>query len=167
VNILAVDVDYRRDKAVAAGVLFQMWNAAAPLQEITVHCQVAEAYMPGIFYRRELPCILKLLQQLATDVDVIVIDGFVYLGEEHKPGLGSYLYESLNRQVAVVGVAKSAFKNTPASTALRRGGSQRPLYVTAIGIAEDVARQGIRHMHGKGRLPTMLKWADRMCREAE
>ena len=165
-NILAVDAAYRHDMAVAAGVVFQGWDAASPRQELTVHCQAVEAYVPGQFYRRELPCILQLLDQLETSIDVIVIDGFVYLGEEHRPGLGSYLYESLDRQIAVVGVAKSAFKDTPATTALWRGGSKRSLYVTAIGIEEKLARQGVLHMHGKDRLPTLLKQVDRLCRDA-
>lgn len=165
-NILAVDVGYRDDAAVAAGVLFQEWDAVSPQQEITVPCQSVEAYVPGQFYRRELPCILKLLEQLEIPVDIIVIDGFVYLGEEHRPGLGSYLYESLDRQIAVIGVAKSAFKDTPASTALWRGSSNRPLYVTAVGIEEDAARQGIQQMYGRDRLPTLLKQVDRLCRAA-
>jgi len=166
VNILAVDVAYEQDEAVAAGVLFQNWEDAVPLQEFTLHCPPAEAYAPGEFYRRELPCILGLLHQLNTEVDIIIIDGFVYLGEEHKPGLGSYLYESLDRQVAVVGVAKSAFKNTPDATRLLRGNSQRPLYVTAIGIAEEAARRGILNMHGKSRFPELLRRVDKLCRNA-
>jgi deoxyribonuclease V len=165
VNILAVDVAYEQDKAVVAGVLFQDWEDAVPQQEFTLRCPPAEAYEPGKFYRRELPCVLSLLHQLHTGVDIIIIDGFVYLGEEHKPGLGCYLYESLDRQVAVVGVAKSAFKETPDSTALQRGSSQRPLYVTAIGIAEEIARQGILRMHGKDRLPALLKHVDQLCRK--
>ena len=165
-NILAVDVAYQQDRAVAAGVLFEAWEDADAVQEITLRCPPAEAYEPGKFYRRELPCILNLFHQLNIDVDIIIIDGFVYLGEEHKPGLGSYLYESLDRQVAVVGVAKSAFKNTPGATALLRGNSQRPLYVTAIGIEEQAARRGILQMHGKSRLPTLLRRVDQLCRKA-
>lgn len=165
-NILAVDVAYRHDIAVAAGVLFRGWDARSPQQQLTVRCKAVEAYVPGQFYRRELPCILQLLEQLENPVDVIVIDGFVYLGQEHRPGLGSHLFESLDRQIAVVGVAKSAFKDTPPATALRRGRSQRPLYVTAIGIDEEVARQGVQHMLGEDRLPTLLKRVDRLCRDA-
>ena len=165
-NILAVDVAYQNNTAVAAGVLFQGWDAVSARQELTMPCQAVEAYLPGQFYRRELPCILQLLEQLEAPVDLIVIDGFVYLGEEHRPGLGSHLYESLDRQIAVVGVAKSAFKDTPAATALWRGKSTRPLYVTAIGIDEVVARQGVKHMHGKDRLPWLLKQVDRLCRAA-
>lgn len=164
-NILAVDVDYRPDKAVAAGILFQAWGDSVPLQEISIICEIVDEYVPGEFYRRELPCILKLYKQLDKHVDIIVIDGFVHLGEERRPGLGTHLYEKLNGKVAVIGVAKSAFRDAPASTELLRGGSQRPLYVTAIGIEEDVARQAIQQMYGKDRLPTLLKQVDRLCRE--
>ena len=164
-NILAVDVDYRSDRAVAAGVLFQAWGDSAPLQEICVVCQIKDEYVPGEFYRRELPCILQLYKQIGTQVDIMLIDGFVYLGAERRPGLGMYLYERLNGKVAVIGVAKSAYKDTPAITALWRGRSKRPLYVTAIGIEETVARQAIQQMHGQDRLPTLLKQVDRLCRE--
>lgn len=166
-NILAVDVDYRPDKAVAAGILFQAWGDSVPLQEISIVCEIVDEYVPGEFYRRELPCILKLLRELDKHVDIIVIDGFVHLGEERRPGLGTHLYEKLNGKVAVIGVAKSAFRDTPASTELLRGGSQRPLYVTAIGMAEDAARRGIRQMSGKDRIPTLLKQVDRLSREVE
>lgn len=164
-NILAVDVDYRPDKAVVAGILFRAWGDSVPLQEISIICEIVDEYVPGEFYRRELPCILKMYKQLDKHVDIIVIDGFVYLGKERRPGLGMVLYERLKGKVAVIGVAKSAFRDTPASTELLRGGSQRPLYVTAIGIEEDVARQAIQQMYGKDRLPTLLKQVDRLCRE--
>ena len=95
-----------------------------------------------------------------------MIDGYVYLGKERTPGLGRYLYEALDKQVAVIGVAKNAFKNTPASTKLRRGKSQRPLYVTAAGIDEVDAKGYIQDMHGRDRIPTVLKRVDRLSREA-
>lgn len=164
--ILAVDVDYRGGKAFAAGVLFQNWIDTEPVKELVVSCVSDEEYVPGRFYRRELPCILSLFERIDAAVDCIVIDGYVYLGKERKAGLGKHLSDSLNKSIAVIGVAKNAFRDTPASTGLLRGKSKKLLYVTAEGIEEDKARHFIKLMHGEHRIPTLLKRVDQLCREA-
>ncbi len=164
--ILAVDVDYRRNKAVAAGVLFHDWPDEIAVKEPISVCDVADDYVPGEFYRRELPCLLRLLEQVDVSLNTIVIDGFVYLGLERSPGLGWHLYEVLGKRVAVIGVAKTAFKDTPAGMAVRRGTSQRPLYVSAIGTDETNAKGCIQSMHGHDRIPSLLKRVDQLCRKA-
>ncbi len=164
--ILALDVDYRLDKAIAAGVLFHDWQDEVAVKELTTECDVADDYVSGEFYRRELPCLLKLIQQFDCTPDTIVIDGYVYLGQDRTPGLGWHLYETLDKRIAVIGVAKTAYKDTPASMAVRRGTSQRPLYVSAIGMDEAQARHCIETMHGPDRIPTLLKRVDQLCRAA-
>lgn len=164
--ILVMDVDYRKDKAVVAGVVLRDWQDEAPVKEIITDCDLVHGYVPGEFYRRELPCLLKLLEQLELKLNTIVIDGYVYLGKDHAPGLGRYLFDALDKQIAVVGVAKTAFKETPVSTEIRRGTSQRPLYVTAAGMDEASAKQSIQAMHGHDRIPALLKRVDHLCRTA-
>ena len=51
---------------------------------------------PGQFYKRELPCILELLKQVNPLPNYIVIDGYVYLGGDEKPGLGKHRITSYN-----------------------------------------------------------------------
>ena len=162
--ILVMDVDYRHDKAVAAGVVLRAWQDAVPFLEIVTDCELLHDYVPGEFYRRELPCLLKLLEKVNVKLNAIVIDGYVDLGEEGTPGLGRFLYEALDKQIVVIGVAKTAFKQTPSSTEIIRGTSQRPLYVTAAGMEEATAKQYIQAMHGQDRIPTILKKVDRLCR---
>jgi deoxyribonuclease V len=164
--ILATDVDYRRKKAVAAGVLFYDWQDEVAIKELVTECEVAGDYLPGEFYRRELPCLLRLLEQVEVNLNTIMIDGFVYLGQQRSPGLGWHLYQALGKRVAVLGVAKTAFKDTPVDMAVRRGTSQRPLYVSAIGVDEAKARNHIQSMHGRDRIPALLKRVDRLCRDA-
>ena len=77
------------------------------------------------------------------------------------PGLGKFLYDALGGEVIVIGVAKTAFRGIPPLYQLFRGGSKRPLYVTAAGVHLDLAKDFIRSMHGEHRLPTMLKRVDR------
>jgi deoxyribonuclease V len=97
-------------------------------------------------------------------LDCILIDGFVYLGKAREPGLGKHLRALLEQKVAVIGVAKTQFKDTPKSCEVLRGNSRKPLYITADGINEDRAKFLIKSMHGKDRIPTLLKYVDRLCK---
>jgi deoxyribonuclease V len=125
-----------------------------------------EEYQPGEFYKREMPIILLLLEELPQLPKIIVIDGYVYLDRYQKAGLGYHLYNALDAQAAVIGVAKSRYKDIPTEAEVFRSDSHRPLYVTAIGIEESKARDCIKKMHGNHRLPTMLKAVDRLCRDS-
>lgn len=163
--ILAVDVAYQEHKAVAAGVLFNDWADCDPVRELSVEIDEVAGYEPGRFYKRELPCLLALLQRVDPLPAYIIIDGYVYLGGDQKPGLGRHLYEALNHQSVVIGVAKRRFKGTPATAELRRGNSHRALYVTAAGIDQAEAKALVEKMCGPHRLPAMLKRVDRLCKE--
>ncbi|MFL5421116.1 MAG: endonuclease V, partial [Myxococcales bacterium] len=65
--------------------------------------------------------------------------------------------------IAVVGVAKSAFRGGEALPILR-GTSRHSLFVTAVGMDAREAAQHVRAMHGAHRIPTLLKRADRLSR---
>ncbi|MBY4675220.1 endonuclease V [Marinobacterium arenosum] len=162
--ILAVDVHYRQCSATAAGVLFAHWQDAAAERELVTEIQGIEDYQPGQFYKRELPCILQLIAAFDLRPQVIVIDGLVYLNGATQPGMGCHLYEAFERSVAVVGVAKKRFRTLPESYALLRGGSKRPLYVTAAGMSLESARARILSMHGPNRMPLLLKRVDQLSR---
>ena len=161
--ILAIDVHYRQSTALAAGVLFEHWSDSEPNQEYTCEIQNVAPYASGNFYKRELPCILALLNKHNLLVDCIVIDGYVYLGDESQPGLGKYLFDALGGLVTVVGVAKSPFPGISNNQKVFRGKSEKPLFVTTTGDLAG-AKNNIKHMHGKFRLPTLLKRADYLCR---
>jgi deoxyribonuclease V len=161
--LVCLDVSYRDNFACAAGVTFRDWADAKALDEKIVHVDKVEPYQPGQFYRRELPCLLAVLQKLPP-VDTAIIDGYVWLDGESKPGLGAHLYEALNRKVAVIGVAKTKFRGTDRVCEVIRGTSKRPLFVTAVGIQQELAAEHVRSMHGNSRLPTLLARADYLCR---
>jgi deoxyribonuclease V len=162
--IIAVDVHYSKNDAVAAGVEFQNWADAEVLRELVVSISLVAGYKPGEFYKRELPCILALLDQLKVLPAYIVVDGYVYLDDAHRPGLGKHLYDALQGKVPVIGVAKSPFKNTPSDSAVIRARSKRPLYVTAAGLDRAEAKRYIQQMHGQYRLPTVLRRVDQLSR---
>lgn len=163
---LAIDVHYLGDgRAVAAGVAFADWKSDVIARTDVVGLGSAQPYEPGDFFKRELPCLLALLDRFQEMPATIVIDGYVTLGVDQRDGLGARLFSALHEQVPVIGVAKRRFVGTPAEAEVLRGKSKRPLYVTSRGIALDDAKRLIRHMHGPNRLPTLLVAADRACRE--
>ncbi len=164
---LAIDVDYKSSGAHIAGVAFSSWYDSKPSAIYTSRLTDVADYEPGNFFKRELPCILRLLQEHNLTPDSIIIDGFVYLDGHKKPGLGKYLHESLNGETTVIGVAKRHFVSVPSQCRIYRGHSGKPLYVTAAGIALDTAKEHILSMHGDYRMPDLLKKVDMICRSTE
>lgn len=163
-QIFCMDVDYRADHALAAGILFSDWESDAILKQTTSQVDHVEPYQPGQFYKRELPCLIQLIDQLPQLPTLFVVDGFVYLDDEGRMGLGAYLWEHYGRKVPVIGVAKKRFKGNTAAVEITRGNSQTPLFVTAAGIDLKSASSQIEKMHGKFRIPTLLKQVDKLCR---
>ncbi len=165
--ILATDVHYRADStAIAAGVLFREWHSDTAAQVKTHHAGQVATYRPGFFFERELPCLLALIAKLDTRPELVIIDGYVWLGADHRPGLGAHLHAALENTIPVVGIAKTRFHGTPPHVEVFRGLSSRPLFVTAVGLDADAAANSVRSMHGPHRTPTMLSVVDRACREA-
>lgn len=162
--ILAVDVQYAQSSAVVAGVLFPHWQSDEVASDRTKRIHNIAPYEPGLFYKRELPCILSLLKEIDIEPNTIVVDGYVTLGAQQKPGLGLHLYDEMKQKVPVIGVAKSRFKDTPTFCEVLRGSSQNPLLVTSAGIPLTEAKQKIAEMHGSNRIPTLLKRVDQLCR---
>ena len=105
-----------------------------------------------------------MLEVIEHPADCIVIDGYVYLGKEKKAGLGKHLSDMLEGKIPIIGVAKNAFADTPEYTELLRGKSRKPLFITAEGMDTEIAKQCIGNMHGRNRIPTLLKRADQLCR---
>lgn len=165
--LVALDVHYDGDNsATAAAILFDHWQSAAPSGTLTATVAPIAPYEPGAFYKRELPCLLAVLDKLEEPPCVVVIDGYVTLGAEERDGLGMHLYRALGEKVPVVGVAKKRFEGTPESAELLRGDSKKPLYITAAGVPQRSAKAFIRWMHGEHRIPSMLTRADRLARDS-
>lgn len=162
--ILAIDVQHGEGSAIAAGVLFSRCDSEVTEGDRPQSIGAIAPYEPGSFYKRELPCILSLLEEITANLDAIIVDGYVTLGPENKPGLGMRLYEQIERNIPVVGVAKNRFKDTLEVCEVLHGNSQKPLLVTAVGTPLNISKLHIVQMHGKHRLPTLLKRVDQLCR---
>jgi deoxyribonuclease V len=161
--IAFLDACYHDTHTSVACVLAADWSDGIPARELVRVFPQAEPYMPGQFYRRELPFLLRLLEEVSSHVTAVVIDAYVWLDSQHRPGLGAHLYSALGSRTPVVGVAKTAFLGAPAIPVLR-GGSRSPLFVTSQGIPPEEAATHVREMHGTFRIPTLLKRVDRLSR---
>lgn len=159
-RLAALDVGYRGDKGLVAAWVFQDWEAEEGYGLGRVLWGVAP-YESGQFYKRELPCLLWLLER-AGAFDVLLVDGYVDLGE--GPGLGRHLYEALSRETVVIGVAKRPHAGALA-VPVCRGASRVPLWVSAAGMELEEAAARVKGMAGPHRIPFALKQADRISRE--
>jgi deoxyribonuclease V len=165
--IAATDCDYRGSDGVAAVILFADWRAESPDFEHREMFHNPEPYQPGSFYRRELPWILSALGRVRGRFGTVIIDGYVWLAPDRRPGLGAHLFQALGETIPIIGVAKSSFQGSPHAQRILRGSSRRPLFITAAGIDPITAAERVKHMHGSHRIPTLLKRVDGLCREQE
>jgi deoxyribonuclease V len=162
--IACVDVHYGLLHATAACVQFTSWADAISCGHHVATINDIKPYVSGQFYRRELPCILEVIEPIKQSIETLLIDGHVWLGDQTTLGLGAWVYESLNRRVQVVGVAKKRFHGSKGAIEVCRGCSRRPLIITTAGIDVEIGAELIRRMHGRDRIPTLIKLADQLAR---
>ncbi len=155
--------------AMAACVLFRDWLDAAPGRRMDAPRRADAA---ALRTRPVLPprtaVFARRTRARLDEIQTVVVDGYVWLQDQHTPGLGAApSTKALERQIAVVGVAKTCFQSTPAwRKPCCAGESIRPLYVTSAGLDLLTASACVRRMHGAHRLPTLLKRVDLCCRNA-
>ena len=164
--ILAIDVYYTDKGAKAVGVLFE-WEDATPIQTIIEYVNEVEEYIPGEFYKRELPCIAALLHKIGSHLlDAVIVDGHIYVDNNGTYGLGGRTFELLERKIPVIGVAKTGFHtNKETVVEVFRGESKNPLHVSAIGMDVTLAAAKIMAMYGSYRIPDILKKLDMVTKE--
>ncbi len=166
-NYLFVDVAYSGQKAVAAAVITPPKNTGRITACYTCTIDGVAQYEPGNFYKRELPCILKLLNLVQEPLETIFIDAYVWLSPTH-PGLGAHLFKALDTKIPVIGIAKSGFLILEGTTNIveyvLRGKSKRPLYVTAAGIDLKKAARIVKKLYKRYRIPYAMKESDSLAR---
>ena len=160
--IAALDVHYREQFAKAVILMFKQWNSKEPTDIFDIVIKDIHPYVPGEFYKRELPCLLELLSIVEINtLDAVIIDGFVILDKMGKPGLGGYLYEALEEKIPVIGVAKTSFHQCELfAEKVFRGKSRNPLFVTSKGILPELGAEHVKNMYGDYRIPHLLKILD-------
>ena len=163
---LAVDVHFDPGGATAAAVAFDEWDAPEADRTYTARIDQVEKLARGELDLRALPCLLQLLRRHALAPDVILINGHVHQDAMETAGLGRHLYHALGSRTAIIGVARTPLPDTPAQFEVFREEEARPLYVSCVGIDLGAAKARLRAMHGKRRLPTLLKLVARLAKAA-
>ena len=167
---LILDVHYKESQeidaitATVAGIRFEGIEQSRVLSEHIVEVNDVAPYEPGQFYKREMPCLLALINQIKEPFNVIIIDGYVVLDSVGKAGLGKYLYDNLANKKPIIGIAKNHFYDITEDYAVWRGISKRPLYVTSIGINIITAKEMVSEMEGEHRMPKMVSDVDKLGR---
>lgn len=159
--ILIVDVFYKKDKACVCGIEIDNFINEKILNIYKTVCGNFGEYVPGKFYKRELPSILQLIKEYNLSPNMIIIDGYVFLDGEKKEGLGAYLYKKLDKKVPVIGIAKNKYYLISNKFEIHRGKSKKPLYITSAGIDNSLAKNIVKNMKGDFRIPNLLKIVDR------
>jgi deoxyribonuclease V len=174
--ILALDAQYDDTRRIAGvgAVVFARWDSTEHLGTATCIVTDVAPYESGAFYKRELPCLLRILEEMIParlswdHVDAILVDGHVDLADG-KPGLGRMLHRQLvadgRPPIHVVGIAKTRFHGAPTVEVLR-GSSKVPLHVSAAGTGSVHAAVLVRTMGDEHRVPVMVRRADQLAREA-
>jgi len=162
---LAVDLHCDGAEAQAAAVAFDDWAAVEALKTYSARAAAGDKPARGAVDLRALPCLLQLLREKALQPELIVMHGFVHLDAQDTPGLGWHLHLALGGRCPVIGVSKSAMAGgTPAQFEVYREEEAAPVVVTCIGIDLGAAKARLRAMHGKRRVPTLMKLAARLAK---
>lgn len=158
----AIDVDYP-DTGGARGALVIAGEPTfgTPLDERVTWLDEVAPYEPGAFYKRELPAVHALLDPLPP-LDLLIVDGYVDLDPDGRPGLGAHVHDEL--RIPVIGVAKTAFHSATHAVPVRRGAAERPLFITAAGVPLTDAAALVTAMAGAFRLPDALRRVDALAR---
>ena len=159
----ATDVQYLPTGAArAALVLAPDAVFSSIIAEETALVPEAAPYVPGEFFRRELPPLRAVLTPALPNVELLVVDGYVDLDPSGRPGLGAHANQEFG--VPVIGVAKTLFVTATHAIPVIRGQSAKPLFVTSAGLPLPDAAALVHAMSGKYRLPDALRRADQLAR---
>lgn len=163
--IVAVHIEGAQ--AHAAAVAFEAWDAAEATKTYLTHIPQIEKPVRGELDLRELPCVMQLLQEHKLEPELLVIDGFVHVDADDTPGLGHHLFHALAGRVPVVGVSKKSLPGLSSQFEVMREEEAAPVLVTTAGIDIGAAKVRVRSMHGRKRVPTLMKLAARLAKNRD
>lgn len=162
---VAVHVDGAQ--ATAAAVAFDAWDAMEATKTCTTRIAHIEKAVRGELDLRELPCVLQLLGEHRLEPELLLFEGFVHLDGDDTPGLGQHLFHALGGRVPVVGISKKGLPGLSAQFEVMREEETPPLVVTSAGVDIGAAKARVRSMHGRKRVPTLMKLAARLAKNAD
>lgn len=164
---LAIAVHINGAQAQAAAVAFDAWDASEATKTYLSHIAHVEKPERGELDLRELPCVMQLLREHKLEPELILIDGFVHLDGDETPGLGQHLFQALGGTTPIVGVSKTSRPGLSTQFEVMREEETKPLIVTCVGLDIGAAKARLRAMHGRKRVPTLMKLVARLAKSAD
>lgn len=161
---LIVAVHREGTQASVAAVGFDAWDAAEATKTYRSRVGPVEPVERGQPDLRAVHCVVHLLREHGLHPDLILIEGFVHLDAHDAPGEGRHLYQALGGNVPVVGVSKKGLAGLPPQHEVVREEEAPPLFVTCAGLDIGAAKARVRSMHGRKRVPTLIKLAARLAK---
>lgn len=164
---LIVTVQFDGAQATVAAAAFDDWDAAEATKTYATRIAQVDKPVRGQPDLRALPCVMQLLREHRLAPELMLIDGFVHLDADETPGLGQHLHQALGGQVPVIGVSKKGLPGLTAQFEVLREDEAPPLWVTCAGIDIGAAKARLRAMHGRKRVPTLLKFVGRLAKRED
>ncbi|MDM0118017.1 endonuclease V [Variovorax sp. J22R133] len=164
---MATYFDGAHANAVAAA--FDAWDAAEATKTYVSRIAQVEKPVRGELDLRELTCVMQLLREHSLEPELILMDGFVHLDTDETPGVGQHLYQALDGKVPVVGVSKKRLPGLSVQFEVMREEEEesQPLFVTCAGIDIGAAKARLLAMHGRKRVPTLMKLVARLAKNKD
>lgn len=164
---LAIAVHLDGSQAQVAAAAFDAWDAPEPTKTYLSHIAQVEKPVRGEPDLRELTCVMQLLREHRLAPELILIEGFVHLDADETPGLGQHLFQALGGATPVIGVSKTSRPGLPAQFEVMREEEAKPLLVTSAGVDIGAAKARVRAMHGRKRVPTLMKLVARLAKSRD
>jgi len=102
-KVLAVDVAYKNDLAFCTAIIYDLEKDKI-LKEVKIKEKVEFPYIPGLLFLREAPVMLKAIEKLDSEYDLIIVDG-QGLAHPRKAGLATII--GILTGKPTIGIAKS------------------------------------------------------------
>jgi len=153
--------------AIAACVVLRSFDSPESIEERTVMLRpvAPSARRP---FEREVSVLRAALDAVETDIQVAVIDGYVWLDGTTRPGPGAHLHQALGESIPVLGVARVRLDGgRPGALEVARGRATSPLFVTSVGFPPQLVGKLVQAMHGRGRIPWAMARAAALSRGRE
>lgn len=163
--VIATHLDGTQAQVAAAA--FDAWEAPEASHTYLTRIAPVEKPARGEPDLRELTCVMQLLREHRLAPALILIDGFVHLDADETPGLGQHLFQALGGATPVIGIARAGRPGLPAQFEVMREDEARPVIVTSAGVDIGAAKARVRAMHGRKRVPTLVKLVTRLAKNAD
>ena len=165
-KILALDVAYKNDLAFCVAIIYDLEKDKV-LKEVKIKEKVEFPYIPGLLFLREAPIMLKTIEKIDDEYDLILVDG-QGLAHPRKAGLATII--GILTGKPTVGIAKSFLYGEVKGNYIfvdgQKVGIKFGKYYASIGSNIDINSLEKFLKKSNFQYPKALKIADKLSKSA-